>query len=255
MEQVDEEYIKVSKVSYSYTDTPTLLDVSFVVQKNTLVGLVGPNGSGKTTLLKLMLGLLPLNHGQISLLGVPVQKLHSIRNQIGYVPQNTRVAKGIPVTVTEMVKMARYKIVGPLRFLTKEDQQIVDWAIGAVELTPYRNEFVGNLSDGLQQRAAIARALAKKPTLLCMDEPASSLDVSTRRLLYSLLRMLRDEHHLTQFMVSHDLQLLAEQADKLVLIDHHVIADGCPTEVLAKHQFSRLEAEFAGCKDHDHRGG
>ncbi len=244
--------IAIEQVHFRYNERPILINVSFEVPEGKLIGLVGPNGSGKTTLLRLVLGLLKLQAGRISVLGHDVARLAPIRDQIGYVPQNTRIGRGIPVTVREMVKMGRYRFVGPLRALAKHDEERVDWAIRALEMEQYAREYVAELSDGLQQRAAIARALAKGPRLLCLDEPASSLDVSSRRVLYRLLRTLRDEHEITQFVISHDLQLLGEQADGLVLMDHHVIAAGCPTDVMKKVTFDRAEAEFAGCRDHDH---
>lgn len=245
-------FIKASGVGFDYGKEPVLIDINFSVGAGTLVGLVGPNGSGKTTLLKLILGLLPLMQGEIVVFGQSVGKLREARNKLGYVPQDPRVQKGIPVTVAEMVEMSRYAMIGPLRRLSQKDENVVRWAIEAVGLTGFANEYVFQLSDGLQQRACIARALAKEPKLLCLDEPASSLDLGARKTLYALLRNLRDQHGITHFVVSHDLQLLAEHADKLILIDHHVIAEGVPADVVNRFLFDRSEAEFTGCRDHEH---
>jgi len=219
-------------VSFSYGSEPVLSHVDLTVGPGEFVALVGPNGSGKSTLLRVLLGLLPIQHGSVELLGTSPRRLRD-RGRLGYVPQRRELAADLPATVREVVMAGRLSRSGWWRRPRQADRAAVDHALASVALADLGDRRLGELSGGQQQRALIAKAFASEPELLVLDEPVAGVDAESQGLFRDSLVHLVREHGAAVLLVSHELGAVAADLDRVVVIKHKVVFDGTPAELTA----------------------
>ncbi len=215
--------------------------VSLSISPGTLLAVVGPNGAGKTTLMKLLSGSLPPQEGDVTLNDRPLSGLADRERAlaIAVVPQSE--SSPFPVTVREMVGMGRYAHLGPWERSGARDRTVVDHAMARCAVAEFADRQLSELSGGERQRARIARALAQEAPVLLLDEPTAGLDLRYRMELFHLLRQLRAAG-LGVLVITHDLNLAARFADRLMLLDRgRALARGTPDEVLAR---ASLEAVY-----------
>jgi zinc transport system ATP-binding protein len=222
--------VELADVSFGYTATPVVRDVSLSVESGEYLAIVGPNGSGKSTLMKLLLGLLTPDEGTARLFGEPSHRFDD-GARIGYVAQHASASKEMPITVHEVVKMGRFPHVGFGR-LSAEDVAIVDRALETVGMSAFANRRVTQLSGGQRQRAFIARALAGEADLLVLDEPTVGVDVESVEAFYELLAALNAEG-ITILLIEHDLGSVTAHADRVVCLNREILFDG-PTEAFVE---------------------
>ena len=203
-----------------------LSGVDLAIGAGERVGIAGPNGGGKTTLLRAILGLTPHCCGTIRFFGVPAQDFHE-RRRIGYVAQNAaNVDPTFPATALEVVLMGRVAPRGLLRRLGAPDRALALEALREVGLEDLRDRPIGRMSGGQRQRVLLARALASQPDLLVLDEPTTGFDAQARDEFVALLLHLNEEHNITLLLVSHDHDILAHAASRLVVVDRRIVHDG-----------------------------
>ena len=200
------------------------------MEPGVFAALIGPNGAGKSTCLKLLLGLFTPREGTIEIFGDPPGRQDE---PIGYVPQSGRIPRGFPLSAAEVVLMGRFGRLGLVRRPTDEDRRRVEEALADVGLADSADRRFDSLSGGQQQRILIARALASDPRLLLLDEPTGGLDPAARARFYTLLCDLQRARGLTVVCASHDIEDVAEHANRLILLDRTVRIAGTPEEVLA----------------------
>ena len=213
--------VRAVDVSHTFGERAVLAGVSVDVRAGDLLGIVGPSGSGKTTLLRALLGGLAPTIGR-------VERRAGLR--VGYVPQVETVNWHFPVTVNEVVLMARPKSrrwPGPTRGERREVADTLDH-LGIADLG---RRHIRDLSGGQQQRVFIARALLGRPEVLFLDEPTSGVDVRTRHEVLHLLGELHDEG-LAIVLSTHDLNGIAAHLPRLLCLNVRVAAEGSPREVL-----------------------
>jgi ABC-type Mn2+/Zn2+ transport system ATPase subunit len=240
--------VLVRDVWFGYGREPVLEGVTFTVAPGSFTALIGPNGAGKSTLLRILLGLLRPTRGRVEIFGAPAGDRG---RPIGYVPQRVRLPAGFPLTVAEVVLMGRYGRLGLLRRPGPTDRARAADAlaqVGGTDLAPRR---FSDLSGGQQQRVLIARALAGEPHLLLLDEPTAGLDPAARARFYALVCDLQHGQGLTVLCASHDLEVVSEHVDRLVLLDRAVRAEGPPREVLESAALGRA---YAFPARHEHPG-
>ncbi len=217
----------VHDVTVAYHRRPVLWDIDVTLEEPCLAGIIGPNGSGKSTLLKAILGLVPLASGNIRIFGQPVGR---VRQRIGYVPQRNSVDWDFPVNVADVVLMGTYGRLGWFRRPGSAERRWAAECLERVGLTHLAKQQIGQLSGGQQQRTFLARALAQKADLYFMDEPMAGVDAATERVIFTILRELRDAGR-TVVVVHHDLRTVPEYFDRVVLLNTRLIAAG-PTEAV-----------------------
>jgi iron complex transport system ATP-binding protein len=227
--------LDVRDVSFRYPGAArqALAGVSLAVSAGEFVALLGPNGSGKTTLVRVALGLHPLQSGSAALLGRPVGEWprQALARVVGVVPQ--REDNLFPQRVRETVALGRYPHLGPWTPERAEDRAAVERALERCDVTGLADRWLWALSGGEYQRVRIARALAQEPRLLVLDEPTASLDLRHEMELFELVRGLVDRSGLATVLVTHDVNLAARFADRLVLLAEGVVrAAGSPADVL-----------------------
>lgn len=219
--------INVCDVAVDLGGRPVLRDVHLHVDKGELFALLGPNGAGKTTLLRSLLGLVPLEGGEIDIMGEPAGRGW---RHVGYVPQRHFFAWDFPVTVQGAVMSGRTKQIGWLRWPGRKDYLAVREALSIVDLLDLRDRPVGELSGGQRQRVLIARALATRPSVLLLDEPFTGVDLPTQDMLTKLLAKLTGQGT-TVVLTTHDLAQAMAIADTVALINRTVIGQGTPEEM------------------------
>ncbi len=237
--------ISVKNLSHAFDGRTVLEDLSFEVEAGNFFIIIGPNGSGKTTLLKLLVGLLPLKSGAVHVLSENLAEYSAagLARRIAYVPQNVPVE--FPFTVTQVVLMGRSPHLGPLGFEGQIDLRMAQDAMNITDVSHLAERRLDQLSGGEQQRVFIARAICQQPKILLLDEPTAALDLSHQVRLMDLMERLKNEQGVTVVMVSHDLNMAAMYADRLLLLSRGRIArSGAPAKVI---DYDLLEQVY-GCK-------
>ena len=214
-------------------------DISFHVQSGEVLGIVGPNGSGKTSLLKVLARLMTPQQGRIDLFGqdIAAKAQQEFACVVGVVPQDSQML--FPFTVAETVLMGRFphrardRWIGGFGWESREDMAISEQAMMTMDIVHLARRSVTDLSGGERQRTVIARALAQTPKVLLLDEPTAFLDLQHQVEICSVLRRLRDERGLTVVLVSHDLNLVSQYCDRILLLDRgQIVRLGGPDEVI-----------------------
>lgn len=232
--------VDLKNVYFYYDEIPVLENVSLSVRKNDILAVIGPNGGGKTTLLKIILGLLKPESGTVKIFGSSPKEG---RKSIGYLPQYTHFDSNFPINVFEMVIMGRYK--GVLKKYILDDRKSAENALKTVEMFEYRNRHLSMLSTGQLQRVLIARAIAKDPELLLLDEPMASMDPGIQKSIFELLLELNKK--MAIIFVTHDMNAVSTYVEKVACLNRALFYHGpkegslgklkeaykCPVEVLA----------------------
>jgi iron complex transport system ATP-binding protein len=201
---------------------------------------LGPNGSGKSTLLRVLLGTLAPSAGRAEFDERPLAAWSraELARAVGVVPQGEETA--FPISVRGLVAMGRYPHLGPWRREGAADRRAVEEAMRRCDVAGLAERPLANLSGGERQRARVARALAQEPRALALDEPTAALDVSHEMAIWELLRDL-GRAGTTVLIVTHNLNLAARYADRLVLLhEGRVAAAGKPAQVLTRETVERV---------------
>ena len=208
---------------------PILRGINLTVHTGEFVALMGANGSGKSTLVRALTGLRPLSDGRLELFGTPLDDFDDWQ-RVGFVPQRTGAASGVPSSVWEVVASGRLTHRRLFRPLSRADRAAIDDAIDVVGLADKKHDGVSTLSGGQQQRTLIARALAGAPELFFLDEPTAGVDLPNQYALADALARLK-ARGATLVLVAHELGPLAPLVDRAVVMrDGRIVYDGPPLE-------------------------
>lgn len=227
--------LDVQNASIGYGQKIILKELSFQIPHGARVAVVGPNGAGKSTLFKALVGLLPLQSGQILIHG---ESLGAHKDCVAYIPQREEVDWKFPVTVEDVVMMGRYGQKSWFSRASKHDHQVVKNSLETMGIANLANQPIGQLSGGQQQRAFLARAISQEPHILLMDEPFTGVDVTTQEATLNLLDHLHKQE-VTTLISTHDLNLAASRFDFVLLLNHRLIAYGTPSHVFAKENLAQ----------------
>ncbi len=229
----DQPVISLRGATASLGSRPVLRGVDLAVHRGVVVALLGANGSGKSTAVRAVVGQVPLTDGELSLFGTDFKRFRAW-SRIGYVPQRTTAAGGVPATVREVVSAGR---LARSRFglLRRADKDAVARALSLVDMDAYADASVNALSGGQHQRVLIARALAVEPELLIMDEPMAGVDLDNQAVLANALHT-QVAAGTTVLLVLHELGPLEPLIDRAVVLrDGCVVHDGPPPEAVGQH--------------------
>ena len=197
-----------------------LAGIDIDISPREIVTVIGPNGAGKTTLVRALLGLEPLDGGEIR------RKPGLVT---GYAPQRFDVDRAIPLTVSRFVALGRRASPQELRGVLSD--------VGAGSLGDRQ---LSELSGGELQRVVLARALIRTPDLLVLDEPVRGVDYAGEAELYTLIGRLRTERGFGVLLVSHDLHVVMAQSDRVICLNRHVCCSGVPQSVAQHPEYARL---------------
>ncbi|WP_369222660.1 metal ABC transporter ATP-binding protein [Streptomyces sp. R39] len=227
-----EPVISLRGVTAELGSRPVLRGIDLAVHRGEVVALLGANGSGKSTAIRTIVGQVPAG-GDIALFGTPRRTFRDW-SRVGYVPQRTTAAGGVPATVTEVVSAGR---LSRTRFglFRKAGHAAVRHALDLVGMADRARDNVEALSGGQHQRVLIARALVAEPELLIMDEPMAGVDLASQEILAGTLRE-QVRQGTTVLLVLHELGPLEPLIDRAVVLrDGCVLHDGPPPRAVGQH--------------------
>lgn len=218
--------IEFQKVNFCYEpEHPVLKDINLTIEAGESVGIIGANGTGKSTLMKLLLGLLPYV-GDIRVDGLKVEKknLAVIRRKLGYVLQDSDNQMFMPTVFEDMVFAPRN-----YGMSASEAEAKVDAVLEKLGLQYLKHRYNHKISGGEKRMAAIATILTMEPEAIIMDEPSIALDPYNRRAVINAV----NEMTMTKIIVSHDLDMVLETCQRVVLLSGgQIVADGPAQEIL-----------------------
>jgi ABC-type Mn2+/Zn2+ transport system ATPase subunit len=223
-----------------------LSDVNLAVGRAESWFLLGKNGAGKTTFLKAVLGLVAPQSGSLRL-----DPSLASRQRIGVVPQRCDLNPSLPTTVREFVTLG---LVG-LRVPRREEKERLAWALEQTNLGDRRDSQYWNLSGGMRQRALVARALIRRPSLLILDEPTNGLDPANEESLLRLFAHLNQRDGTTLLFVTHDVDVAARYGTHVALFHGGNVVAGLRSEALNDANLERIyglhtHAEAPAAEEH-----
>lgn len=216
--------IKGLTFAYNQASKNILEDISYDIQKNQCVAILGNNGAGKSTLLKCMDSICPVQQGAVLVDGNNVFKMTKteMAQNIAYVPQNN---KALNMTVFDAILLGRKPYIK--WDATSEDRKIVLKIMHKMHLEDLALRNVAELSGGEAQKVMLARALAQEPKLLLLDEPTSNLDPRNQHEVLRIVKRVAQEHNICVAIVIHDLNLAIRYCDRFVFLkDARIFAYG-----------------------------
>jgi iron complex transport system ATP-binding protein len=209
--------VEVNNISFAYrrTSRNVLEDISFAIQKNQCIAILGNNGAGKSTLLKCIDRICPAKKGAVLVDSKNVfnMKKNVVAQNIAYVPQ---MNKSLNMTVFDLILLGRKPYIK--WDATSEDRQIVFDIIQKMKLNDFALRNVSELSGGELQKVMLARALAQEPKLLLLDEPTSNLDPRNQHEVLQIIKKIANEHDTCLAIVIHDLNLAIRYCDRFIFL-------------------------------------
>lgn len=233
------ELVVCSHLSVHFENRSALSDIDVAFGRGETISLVGPNGAGKSTLLRVIGGMLPPTHGHVTLDG---KAIDGPNREVVYVPQRSSVDWSFPVSVLDVVLMARARRRSRVRPFNRDDSAAAIDALRRTGMDQFASVQIGQLSGGQQQRVFLARALLQAGDVYLLDEPFAGVDVPTQELLVSLFDRLRRSGK-TIVYATHDLAQAARSSDRVFLLNRRLIAAGAPATVMTA---ANLRATFGG---------
>ena len=227
--------LEALEISVKYDERVAVAGVSLRAEPGEVTAVIGPNGAGKSTLMRALNGALPVTGGEVLLDGKPLRSFarRVVGRRIAVVAQEAELR--FPVTVMEFVLGGRYawSSVGAWGWETERDVAVAREVLRETELEEFGARLMNELSGGERQRAVLARALATEAGILLLDEPTANLDLAHQATLLRLVRARCDEKQAASVVVTHDVNLAAEFADRVMLLKGgRAVAVGSPREVL-----------------------
>ena len=229
--------LKIEDVGLLKNDKWLVKGVSLEVKQGEIVTLIGPNGSGKSTTAKIALGIYKEVEG----------KVKKFTNKIGYVPQKISVDWTLPIRVIDFMSLT-----------DEPTNEQINIALSLTGVEHLRDKSLGNLSGGEFQRVLIARAIAKQPELLVLDEPVQGVDFKGEVVLYELIKKISEELNCGILLISHDLHVVMAATDFVVCLNGHVCCSGTPQVVAKNNEYQELFGDRASsilslyAHKHDH---
>lgn len=231
--------VRVEDLTVAYGKTPVLWDIDLSFKQNRITAIIGPNGAGKSTLLKSILGFIKPVAGHIEIFGKPVNKSLS---DIAYVPQTSSVNWDFPINVFDVVLMGRYKNIGLMKIVSKEEKDKAINALKQMDILELKNRQISQLSGGQKQRVFIARAICQNADLLMMDEPLAGVDKVSEKIIMNKIKELKNEGK-TIICVHHDLNTIKEYFEDVVMINKFFVAGGDVKDYFTKENIDKTYKE------------
>lgn len=208
-------FFEVNGINFAYRSRSVLNDVSFTVNADDLVSVLGPNGVGKTTLIKCINKVLTPKTGSVQIEGSDLHSMSKkdIAKNIGYVAQKSETSK---TTVFDSVLLGRKP-----HFewdVTEKDIRLAGRVLRLLGLDGLALKYIDEISGGEYQLVQIARVLVQQPKVILLDEPTSSLDLSNQHMIMHLIRNIVKKNHMAAIMIIHDLNLAIRHSDKFIMM-------------------------------------
>ncbi|HBB97752.1 MAG TPA: ABC transporter ATP-binding protein [Blastocatellia bacterium] len=233
--------LEARKISVNYDEREAVTDVSLRADAGKLIAIIGPNGAGKSTVLRALNGSVSVNRGEVMLdeRRIDSYARRAVARQIAVVAQEADLR--FPVTVMEFVLGGRYAWSNAWGWETERDIEIARSVLRESALEDFADRLMNELSGGERQRVILARALATEAKILLLDEPTANLDLAHQATMLTLVRARCDRGDTAAVVVTHDVNLAAEFADEVMLLEKgRIVEVGPPREVLTPELLGRV---------------
>lgn len=219
--------ISVKGLSVSYDRKSVLSNIHLQLEPGYVYGLLGGNGSGKSTLFKSILGLIPIDAGEIHIHG---EEIGEVQKYISYIPQKEEIDWSFPATVFDIVLMGRYPHRKVFDRISSADKAKAKEALRQLGIEELSHKQIGELSGGQQQRTFIARALCQDAEIYMFDEPFVGVDITTEAKIIEIVKDLAAKGKMV-VIIHHDLAKVKEYFDRVIMINQRLIATGITDDV------------------------
>ena len=230
--------IEVINLSKSYKSKQAVNNISFKINENEIVGLLGPNGCGKTTTIGMMLGLLKPTNGQVLINGMDIEKNKiSLLHKMNFISPYIELPKKLTVRQNLVVYGKLYNV------SNLNDQ--IDYLSNKLRLNKLLKNVTGELSSGQKNRVSLAKALINNPAVLLLDEPTASLDPETGDFVRTFLENYKKENKISVLLASHNMDEVKRLCNSVLMMKGGIIVDrGSPDHLIKKHGRKNLEDVF-----------
>ena len=230
--------VEVKNLIKNYGEKEAVKSISFKINEDEIIGLLGPNGSGKTTTIGMMLGLLKPTSGEILIEGEKIEENRiEILKKINFISPYIELPKKLTVKQNLKVFGKLYKI--------KKLEERIDYLTSKLRLEDILNRITGELSSGQKNRASLAKSLINDPKVLLLDEPTASLDPEIGDFIRSFLEKYKKEKKISILLASHNMNEVTRLCKSILMMkDGKLIDSGNPEMLIQKHGRKNLEEVF-----------
>ena len=230
--------IEVINLSKSYKTKKAVNNISFKIDENEIVGLLGPNGCGKTTTIGMILGLLKPTSGQVLINGKNIENNKiSILHKMNFISPYIELPKKLTVKQNLIVYGKLYNI--------KNLSERINFLSEKLRLGDLLDKITGELSSGQKNRVSLAKALINDPTVLLLDEPTAALDPETADFIRTFLEKLREEKKISVLLASHNMDEVKRLCNSVMMMkDGNIVDSGAPEDLIKKYGQKNMEEVF-----------
>ena len=230
--------LEVIKLSKTYNIKEAVKDVSFDVNQNEIIGILGPNGCGKTTTIGMILGLLKPSSGKVLINGIEIEKQRvDLLNQLNFISPYIELPKKLTVRQNLEVYGRLYDI--------KKLKEKIGYLSEKLRLYEFIDKLTGELSSGQKNRVSLAKSIINDPKILLLDEPTASLDPETGDFIRSFLEEYQYENKTSILLASHNMAEVERLCSSVLMMNKGLIIDeGRPNELIKKHGRRNMEEVF-----------
>ena len=236
----------VENLSKNYFKKEAVKEISFTINENEILGLLGPNGCGKTTTIAMMLGLLKPSNGRVVIHGLDIEKNRiSLLHKMNFISPYIELPEKLSVKENLIVYGKLYGV----KFISDRIKYLSE----KLRLEEFINKKTGELSSGQKNRVSLAKALINEPSILFLDEPTASLDPETGDFVRSFIEKISKEKKMSILLASHNMDEVKRLCKNVLMMNNGVIIDkGTPDELIKKHGKRNLEEVFLKLNRNNH---
>ena len=230
--------LEVIDLSKTYNSKEAVQNISFKVNENEIIGILGPNGCGKTTTIGMILGLLKPTKGKVLINGLEIEKQRvDLLNKLNFISPYIELPKKLTVKQNLEVYGRLYDV--------KELRKKIDYLCEKLRLNEFINKITGELSSGQKNRVSLAKSIINDPSVLLLDEPTASLDPETGDFVRSFLEEYQKEKKTSILLASHNMSEVERLCSSVLMMNKGSIIDkGSPEELIKKHGRRNMEEVF-----------
>ena len=230
--------LEVIGLSKTYNSKEAVKDVSFKVNQNEIIGILGPNGCGKTTTIGMILGLLKPSNGKVFINGVEIENQRvDLLNQLNFISPYIELPKKLTVR-------QNLEVYGRLYDVNKHKEKI-EYLCEKLRLYEFIDKLTGELSSGQKNRVSLAKSIINNPKVLLLDEPTASLDPETGDFVRSFLEEYQQENKTSILLASHNMAEVERLCSSVLMMNKgSIIDEGRPEELIKKHGRKNMEEVF-----------
>ena len=230
--------LQVIELSKSYNGKDAVKNISFQLNKNEIIGILGPNGCGKTTTIGMILGLLKPTKGKVLINGTEIENQRvNILENLNFISPYIELPKKLTVRQNLEVYGRLYDI--------KNLKNKIDYISDKLRLNEFIDKITGELSSGQKNRVSLAKSIINDPMVLLLDEPTASLDPETGDFVRSFLESYQKEKKTSILLASHNMAEVERLCSSVIMMNKGSIIDqGRPAELIKKHERKNMEEVF-----------